>query len=125
MMTSDRTADVVIVGGGVIGCAIARRAARDGLSAVVVERGTPGMEASWAAAGMLSPLAEADGPGPFLDLLMSAREIYPSYAAALREETGVNVSYADAGTLFAALRVVLCAADLCTLALVTRSLLAR
>jgi glycine/D-amino acid oxidase-like deaminating enzyme len=34
----------------VIGCAIARRAARDGLSVVVIERGTPGMEASWAAA---------------------------------------------------------------------------
>jgi glycine/D-amino acid oxidase-like deaminating enzyme len=30
MMTSDRAADVLIVGGGVIGCAIARRAARDG-----------------------------------------------------------------------------------------------
>jgi glycine oxidase len=64
----ERTADVVIVGGGVIGCAIARRAARGGLSVVVVERATPGMEASWAAAGMLSPLAEANGPGPFLDL---------------------------------------------------------
>jgi glycine oxidase len=46
---------------------------------------------------------EADGPGPFLDLLMAACEIYPSYAAALREETGVDVSYAEAGTLFAAL----------------------
>src|SRR5688572_23416707 len=96
MTMSDKTADVVIVGGGVIGCAIARRAARDGLSVVVVERGTPGMEASWAAAGMLSPLAEADGPGPFLDLLLAARELYPAYAAALREETGADVAYADA-----------------------------
>lgn len=99
-----RTADVVIVGGGVIGCAIARRAARDGLRVVVLERGTPGMEASWAAAGMLSPLAEADEPGPFLDLLIRAREMYPAYAAALREETGIDVSYSDAGTLYAALR---------------------
>jgi glycine oxidase len=104
MTTSDSTADVVIAGGGVIGCAIARRAARDGLSVVVIERGTPGMEASWAAAGMLSPLAEADGPGPFLDLLLAAREMYPAYAAALREETGADVAYADAGTLFVALR---------------------
>jgi glycine oxidase len=104
MMTSDRAADVLIVGGGVIGCAIARRAARDGLSVVVLERGTPGMEASWAAAGMLSPLAEADEPGPFLDLLIRAREMYPAYAAALRDETGLDVSYSDAGTLYAALR---------------------
>lgn len=99
-----RSADVVIVGGGVIGCAVARRAARDGLSVVVAERGTPGMEASWAAAGMLSPLAEADAPGPFLDLLIAAREVYPAYAAALREETGADVAYADAGTLYVALR---------------------
>lgn len=104
MTTREQTADVVIVGGGVIGCAIARRAARDGRSVVVIERGTPGMEASWAAAGMLSPLAEADAPGPFLDLLLSARAMYPAYAAALREETGVDVSYVDAGTLFVALR---------------------
>jgi glycine oxidase len=60
MATSERTADVAIVGGGVIGCTIARRAARDGLSAVVVERGTPGMEALWAAAGMLSPWRRTD-----------------------------------------------------------------
>lgn len=100
----DQAADVLIVGGGVIGCAIARRAARDGLSVIVLERGTPGMEASWAAAGMLSPLAEADEPGPFLDLLVRARAMYPAYAAALREETGVDVSYSDAGTLYAALR---------------------
>lgn len=103
-MIHSGTADVVIVGGGVIGCAIARRAARDGLSVVVLERGTPGMEASWAAAGMLSPLAEADAPGPFLDLLLAARELYPPYAAALREETGIDVGYGDAGTLYAALR---------------------
>src|SRR5687768_2367653 len=103
-MTMQQSADVVIVGGGVIGCAIARRAARDGLSVVVLERGTPGMEASWAAAGMLSPLAEANGPGPFLDVLIAARALHPACAAALREETGVDVSYSDAGTLYAALR---------------------
>jgi glycine oxidase len=104
MRTTERAADVVIVGGGVIGCAIARRAARDGLSVVVLERGAPGMEASWAAAGMLSPLAEANGPGPFLDLLLAAREMYPAYAAALVAETGTDVGYADAGTLYLALR---------------------
>ena len=103
-MTGTRTADVVVVGGGVIGCAVARRAARDGLRVVVVERGTPGRAASWAAAGMLSPLAEADGPGAFLDLLLDARSMFPAYAAALREETGIDVAYGDAGTLFVALR---------------------
>ncbi|HYJ78885.1 MAG TPA: glycine oxidase ThiO [Longimicrobiaceae bacterium] len=99
--------DVVVVGGGVIGCAVARRAALGGLSVVVVERATPGAEASSAAAGMLSPLAEASRPGPFLDLLLHARSIYPACVAALREETGADVGYGDAGTLYLSL----CEAD--------------
>ncbi|MBD0321123.1 MAG: FAD-dependent oxidoreductase, partial [Gemmatimonadetes bacterium] len=97
-------ADVVVVGGGVIGCAVARHAARGGLRVVLVERATPGLEASHAAAGMLSPLAEADEPGPFLDLLLRARSLYPAFAAAMREETGIDIGYGDAGTLYLALR---------------------
>ena len=83
--------DVVVIGGGVIGCAIARRAARGGLRVLVLERGACGAEASHAAAGMLSPLAEAVEPGPFLELLLAARELYPAFAEALREDTGADV----------------------------------
>ena len=96
--------DVAIVGGGAIGCAIARRAALAGLRVRVLERATPGAEASSAAAGMLSPLAEAHGPGPFLDLLLASRALYPAFAAALRDETGADVGYDDAGTLYLSLR---------------------
>ncbi|HET7233106.1 MAG TPA: glycine oxidase ThiO [Longimicrobium sp.] len=103
-MTATRNPGVVVIGGGVIGCAIARRVARGGLSVVVLERGTCGAEASHAAAGMLSPLAEADEPGPWIDLLLSARELYPEFAAALREESGIDVGYHDAGTLYLSLR---------------------
>lgn len=99
-----RAADVVVVGGGVMGCAVARRAAAGGLRVTVVERGTPGREASWAAAGMLSPMAEAEGAGPFLALLLRARLACPGAADALREETGIDVGYADAGTLYLSLR---------------------
>ncbi|HEX2204842.1 MAG TPA: glycine oxidase ThiO [Longimicrobium sp.] len=49
-------------------------------------------------------MAEASAPGPFLDLLLRAREAYPPFAAALREETGVDVGYSGAGTLFLSLR---------------------
>jgi glycine oxidase len=103
-VSAPRKADVVVLGGGAIGCAVARKAALAGLSVVVVERGTPGGEASSAAAGMLSPLAEAAGPGPFLDLLLHARELYPELVDALREETGADVGYGDRGTLVLSLR---------------------
>lgn len=95
--------DVLVVGSGVIGCAVARHLAREGARVTVVERDRPGAEASWAAAGMLAPLAEANGPDPFLDLLLRGREAFPACAAALREETGIDVGYSDAGTLVLAL----------------------
>jgi glycine oxidase len=94
--------DVAVVGGGLVGCAIARGLARNGLRVVVLERGEPGREASHAAAGMLSPQAEAEEAGPFLDLLRAARNRFPEVAATLRAETGVDIGYDTRGTLFLA-----------------------
>jgi len=96
--------DVVVIGGGVIGLAIARRLARAGAAVTLLERGTPGAEASSAAAGMLSPLAEAGQPGPFLDLLIRARSEYPAFCEELSSETGIDLGYRDEGTLMLALR---------------------
>lgn len=94
---------MLVVGGGVIGCAIARHLALRGARVRVLERGEPGAEASWAAAGLLAPLVEADGPGPFLDLLLRGREAYPGFSEAIREETGIDIGYSDVGTLALAL----------------------
>lgn len=91
--------DVLVVGGGVIGCAIARHLAARSASVVVVERDEPGAHASWAAAGMLSPLAEADRPDAFLDLLRAARARFPALAAELLSETGIDIGYRTEGTL--------------------------
>lgn len=95
--------DVVIVGGGVIGCAIARLLASSSVDVTVVERGDHPAEASWAAAGMLSPLAESDRPGPFLDLLLAAVTRFPALATSLLEETGIDIGYRSEGTLLLAL----------------------
>src|SRR4029453_1336733 len=63
---ASRTADVVVVGGGLVGCAVARELARRGLHPALVERGELAGEASRAAAGMVAPQAESEGPGPLL-----------------------------------------------------------
>ncbi|MBX6365593.1 MAG: FAD-dependent oxidoreductase, partial [Gemmatimonadetes bacterium] len=94
--------DVVVIGGGVIGCAVAWAAARRGLAVTVVERGTPGREASWAAAGMLSPAAESGEAGPFLELGRRSLALYPDFVAALREATGEEPAYTTAGRLVVA-----------------------
>lgn len=92
-------ADVIIVGGGVIGCAIALKLARSRLKVALIDRGRIGREASWAAAGMLSPQTEAPGPGPFFDLCLQSRTIYPDWAADLEDLSGVDVEYRNEGSL--------------------------
>ena len=98
------SADVVIVGGGVIGLTIARALALRGVRDVcLVERGNLGTEASWAAAGMLLPQVEADSQDAFFELACKSRDLYPAFAAALREETGIDVELDTTGTLYLAL----------------------
>lgn len=96
-------AEVVVVGGGVIGCAIAWELARAGARVTVVERGAVGAEASSAAAGMLAPLAEGITPGPFLDLMLASLARFPTLAATLHAETGIDVELCTEGLLRLAL----------------------
>jgi glycine oxidase len=91
--------DVVIVGGGVMGSAVALRLAQRGVRVTVVERGIPGAEASSAAAGMLAPQTEADGPGPMLGLGLASRALYPELAVELRAITGIDIGYDRSGVL--------------------------
>ena len=98
------SADVVIIGGGVIGLTIARALALRGVRDVcLVERGGLGTEASFAAAGMLLPQVEADAQDEFFNLACQSRDLYPGFAAALREETGIDVELDTTGTLYLAL----------------------
>jgi glycine oxidase len=98
-----QSADVVIVGGGVIGLTIARALMQRGVRDVcLIERGSPGNEASFAAGGILAPQAEADSPDEFFALACRSRDLYPAFAAALREETGVDIELDSTGTLYVA-----------------------
>ena len=93
---------VAIIGGGVIGTAIAWRLAQRGVAATVIDERRAG-SATAAAGGMLAPLAEAHRPGPFLDFGLESLRRYPAFVAALEEASGLAVGYARAGKLIAAL----------------------
>ena len=95
--------DVIIVGGGVIGCSIAWRLAQAGLKTAVLERGRVGCEASSAAAGMLSPQGESQTAGPFFDLCLRSRGMYRSFADELKDASGIDVEYKDEGAFFVVL----------------------
>ena len=94
-----RALDVVVVGGGVMGCGIALRLCQAGARVTVLERAIPGAEASSAAGGILAPQEEAEGPGPFLALCLRSRALYPDFAAELLALTGINVNYLPSGVL--------------------------
>ena len=95
------TTDVVIIGGGVIGLAIARELALKRVGKVMlIERSEPGREASFAAAGMLAPQAEADTVDDFFRLCCRSRDLYPAFAQRLLDETGIDVELDQTGTLY-------------------------
>jgi len=96
------SADVIVVGGGVVGACIAYELAKAGARVVVCDREAPG-QASAASAGMLAPLSEAEGPGPFLDLGMEGLRLHRPLAEELRERTGMDVGYRASGLLRVAL----------------------
>ena len=96
--------DVIVVGGGVIGCTIAWKLAQQGLNVTVLERGRIGCEASRAAAGMLSPQGESQTPGPFFDLCLQSRSMYRKFAEELTDASGLDIEYKDEGTLFVVVR---------------------
>jgi glycine oxidase len=93
----------IVIGGGIIGCSVAWRLAAEGIATTVLERGRVGQEASWAAAGMIAPQAEADGPGPFFDFCLKAREAFEAIVDRLVRDGGVDPEYDRAGILYVAL----------------------
>jgi len=95
-----KTADIIIVGAGVVGCSVAYHLARMGVKGILVlDRGQIGGEASTAAAGMLAPQCEAPGPGPFLDFCLAARRYYERLAPELKEIARTDIEYLDWGIL--------------------------
>jgi glycine oxidase len=95
--------DVIIIGGGLIGCATAMELAARGLSVRLLERNRLGREASWASAGMLAPQTEAESGGPFFELCSKSRDLYESFVERLREITGLDPCYRTGGSLKIAL----------------------
>ena len=93
--------DVVVIGGGIIGLSIARELAGR-KSVLLLDRGATGQGTSRAAAGMLSPLSEADDQDPFFDLCRAGLAMYDQFIQELKEESGLDVGYSTEGLLFLA-----------------------
>ncbi len=97
------TSDVAVIGGGIIGLAIAWRAAQRGLTVCVLERGELGAGTSHVAAGMLAPVTEADpGELALLELGLRSARAWPAFARELGDAAGTDAGVRDSGALVVA-----------------------
>src|SRR6185436_3698180 len=90
--------DVIVIGGGVIGLSIAHELAGR-KSVLVVDRGSTGQGTSRAAAGMLTPLSEADDQGPFFQLCRASHALYGGFVESVQAESGLDTGYSREGVL--------------------------
>ena len=98
--------DVAVIGGGLVGLAIADALARRGAQVAVYDRGEPAKSASWAGAGMLAPYSEAlEGSfhGPLAQLGVRSLEMYRGFVDDLASRTGVDARLRFDGSLHVAL----------------------
>ena len=90
--------DVVIIGGGIIGCAIAYHLAKRDVSTLVIDKAARvGTEASWAGAGILTSHASTHEPYP--TLCRASLALYPTLADELKAETQIDIEFIRSGTL--------------------------
>ena len=93
------TYDVVIVGGGIIGGSIAFELSRRNLRVAVLDRQELMHEASWAAAGMLSPAPDCPAAIPLVPLGRASLALYPQFLASIEESSNMRTGYCTDGAL--------------------------
>lgn len=101
----DRAAGVLVIGGGIVGLAVAWRAAARGLPVTVLDREEVGRGASHVAAGMLAPVSElefGEHGRRVLELGLRSAQMWRSFAQELERASGIDVGLRASGTLIVA-----------------------
>ncbi|HWF33488.1 MAG TPA: glycine oxidase ThiO [Solirubrobacteraceae bacterium] len=105
MPNSRDPADLLVLGGGVIGLSIAWRARESGISVTLLERDAAGGGTSRVAAGMLAPVAEVEfgeAGRRVLELGLRSAELWPRFAEQLQLAADADVGFLRTGTLLLA-----------------------
>ncbi len=95
----NRRSSVVVIGGGVIGSAVAAELSRRGARVVLTDMRSPGQGATQASAGTLVPFIEGQGGGALLELGLRSLEMYDTFVDQVRRESRMDVEYARCGSL--------------------------
>jgi glycine oxidase len=93
------TYDVIVVGGGVAGLAVAWRSARLGMSVAVIDP-APGSGSTHASAGMLAPVSEVSyTEEPLLQLGLASMAAWQTFKTELEDESGIEIDHRSDGML--------------------------
>jgi glycine oxidase len=91
--------DIVVVGAGIVGCAVAYELARRGASVDVVDMRGAGMGATQASAGILGPYIEGREGSVLLDLAVRSLNLFDDFVASVSGDSGIAIPYERTGTL--------------------------
>ena len=89
---------VIVVGAGVVGCAVAHELAAAGARVQVIDARRVGQGATRASAGVLAPYIEGHEPGPLRSLGRRSLDLYDAFIARVSAESGRAVGYQRRGT---------------------------
>jgi glycine oxidase len=95
----DARPEVIVIGAGVVGCAVAFELARRGAAVQIVDYRAPAMGATQASAGVLAPFIEAREAGPLLNLTARSLELFDEFVSRVASDSGTAVTYRRTGTL--------------------------
>jgi glycine oxidase len=94
-----RPSDIIVVGAGIIGAAVAYELARRGASVRIVDQRQVGMGATQASAGVLAPYIEAREDSAFLTLTVRSLELFDEFISRVASDSGIAVLYKRTGTV--------------------------
>jgi glycine oxidase len=94
-----RPSDIIVVGAGIVGCAVAYELARRGASVEIVDERPVAMGATQASAGILAPHLEAREGSPLLTLTTRSLDLYDEFVSRVASESGAAIEYHRTGTL--------------------------
>jgi glycine oxidase len=93
------SSDVIVIGAGLIGCAVAHALSRQGADVLMLDASAPGSGASQASAGMLCPHIEGSHNPILQQLGAESLERYDTFIQRVRSDSGMDVPYVRNGTL--------------------------
>lgn len=94
--------DSIIIGGGIIGLSLAHELSKRNQNVCVLDKQTPGREASWAGAGMLPPGSNKANAKPWDQLGALSLALHKELAAELKEKVGIDTGFRKTGAVYVA-----------------------